>query len=143
MSTVLSYLKTQWTSHQKLRFLVVGATNTLFGYGVFALLYVLLGQRLHYTFIQLMSHAVSVIYAFVGHRRLTFQSKAPWLKEFVRFNLSYLGSLGFGLLALPVLVQGFGISPLVGGFLVTTLTVILSYVFHRWFSFRQTTQSTH
>lgn len=124
-----------WRDDLRLRFLAVGAWNTVFGYGCYALLFLVLGPHLHYLWIQVVAHFVSVSQAFVLHRRYTFRSSAPWLPEFLRFNASYLGTLGGGLLAQWLLVGGLGVHPLLGAALVTGVTVVLSYGLHRYYSF--------
>jgi putative flippase GtrA len=58
------------------------------------------------------------------------------LPEFLRFNVSYLGALGYGLAALPVLVNGFGWNPLIAAAAVMGSGVFLSYVLHMRYSFR-------
>ncbi|HTP39599.1 MAG TPA: GtrA family protein [Steroidobacteraceae bacterium] len=125
-----------WQGSQRLRFLVVGAWNTLFGYGCFALLYLLFGRHVHYMVLQVIAHFLSVTNAFIWHRHVTFRSRATWPLEFARFNASYLGTLALGLVTLPLLVRGLAISPLLGAALVTVLTVATSYALHRRFSFR-------
>ena len=124
-----------WRGDLRLRFLAVGVYNTVFGYGCYALLYLLASPRLHYLWIQLIAHFLSVANAFVAHRRVTFRSSAPWPTEFLRFNLSYLGALGGGMLAQWALVGGLGLHPLLGAALVTMLTVALSFGLHRRYSF--------
>jgi len=127
-----------WRTDHRLRFLAVGAWNTGSGDGCYALLFLIAGRHLHYLWIQLIAHVVSVAQAFVLHRRVTFRSTAPWLPEFLRFNASYLGSLAGGLLAQWALVGGLGLHPLLGAAIVTWVTVALSYGLHRHFSFAAT-----
>jgi putative flippase GtrA len=124
-----------WSSNQRLRFLVVGAYNTAFGYACFAAIFLAVGSHLHYLLIQLIAHLLSVCNAFVWHRRVTFRSQASWPKQFLRFNLSYLGALAFGLAAMPALVGGFGLNPLLAAGIVMIVTVGVSYLLHRSFSF--------
>jgi putative flippase GtrA len=89
----------------------------------------------HYLVLQVIAHFLSVTNAFFWHRRVTFRSEARWPAQFLRFNLSYVGSLAFGLLALPLLVRGLGLNPLLAGAIVTAVAVVMSYVLHRRFSF--------
>lgn len=124
--------------HDKIRFLIVGAFNTAFGYCVFAFLYLLLGNRIHYLVVAVVAHAVSVLVSFTSQRQLVFRSRAPWLPEFIRFNLSLLSVFLGGLAALYGLVDGLGTPPLVGQAIVTVGSVVGSYFAHRHFSFRKT-----
>lgn len=125
-----------WES-ERLRFLAVGVVNTATGYAVFALLFLLLENRVHYLGIALLAHAISVCIAFANHRYLVFRSQAPWVGEFVRFNLSLVGMLAVGLAALYVLVDLGGLYPLLAQAIATPFIVALTYLVHRFFSFRR------
>lgn len=128
-----------WRSSEKLRFLVVGAYNTAFGYATFAVLYWLFGSRIHYLVLLIVSHIVSVTNAFVAHRRVTFASDGSVLTQYVRFNVSYLGLLLLSLVLMPLAVERLGLHPLVASALVLAITVCTSYFVHSHFSFRQST----
>ena len=135
MRSVAAKAMTVWGRNRQLRFIVVGVCNTAFGYACFAAIFLAVDSRVHYLLIQLIAHFLSVCNAFVWHRRVTFRSQLPWPKQFVRFNLSYLGALAFGLVAMPALVAGFGLHPLLAAAIVTIATVALSYALHNYFSF--------
>jgi putative flippase GtrA len=135
MKNVAAKAMAVWGRNRQLRFIVVGVSNTVFGYACFATIFLAVGGRVHYLLIQLIAHLLSVCNAFVWHRRVTFRSESPWPKQFVRFNLSYLGALAFGLVAMPALVAGFGLHPLLAAAIVTIATVGLSYALHNSFSF--------
>lgn len=124
-----------WRSSDKLRFLVVGTYNTLFGWGVFALLHLAFADRVHYLWLLVVAHFAAVTNAFVAHRQVTFQAQGSLVSQFLRFNLSYLGALGLGLVALPLGVSMFHAHPLVVSAVLTVLTVGVSYLLHRHFSF--------
>ena len=125
----------RWHRHEKLRFLVIGGWNTLFGYLTFVILYALWHERLHYLVIAVLAHAIAVVNAFTAHRLLTFRRRGPWLAEFVRFNVTLLVMLGIGLVGLWSLVSIIGMNPLVAQALMTIATVIVSYFAHLGFSF--------
>lgn len=127
--------------NQKIRYLVVGGYNTAFGYGCFALLWWLFHQKLHYIILLLISHVLSVINAYLGHRKLVFRSNGQWFKEFLKFNVVYLASLIFNLIALPVLVSECNLHPLLGQAIVMVVTVILSYTMHNNVTFKRSAES--
>ena len=126
-----------WDGSEKTRFLIVGAWNTAFGYLVFIAAYFLLHQWLHYLVIMLIAHFVSVCNAFVSHKFLVFRSDRHLLREFLRFNLSYLGAIVFGLAAMPVMVEILHLHPVISQGVIIVVTVILSYLLHKKISFRQ------
>lgn len=124
-----------WRHSRRLRFLVLGAWNTLFGYGMFVLGYLLLSQWLHYLAIALLAHALAVSQAFLTQRHLVFKSANPWLRDFLRFNLTHAGTLALGMAGLALLVDVFHLHPLLAQGIVLAITVIVSYVAHSRFSF--------
>ena len=128
-------LRQRWHRHEKLRFLVVGGWNTVFGYVTFLILYAGLQKRVHYLVIAVMAHLIAVVNAFVCHRLLVFRRGGPWRSEFLRFNLSQLAVLGCGLLGLWLLVSLCRLEPLVAQLLMTIVTIVFGYVAHRHFTF--------
>jgi len=127
---------------EQLLYLVVGAWNTLFGYGVWALFEHLLHSHLHYLVIVVLSWPFSVGNAYIGYRTFVFRSKGRVLRELPRFSLVYVVTLLCGLVALPILLHTlpFSIYAIQAGF--TAAVVVLSYLGHKFFSFRQTVKRT-
>ena len=126
-----------WRLPQQIRFLAAGAFNTGVGYALFSTLFLLFGQWVHYLLIGLAAHAIAVVNAFVVYRTLVFRSTERWHMSFIRFNLSQLVGLAFGMASLYTLVEFFGWSPLFAQAVVTLLSVVLNYLLHRYFSFRK------
>ena len=126
-----------WRLPQQLRFLLAGGYNTLFGYLMFSGMYLLFGRWIHYLVIGVLAHFIAVINAFIVHRRLVFRSTEPWGQSFVRFNLSQLVGLGFGITCLYALVRFAHLQPLLAQAVVVSASVLLTYVLHRYFSFRK------
>lgn len=122
--------------NEKIRYLLIGGYNTLFGYGVFAVLWILWGQSLHYIVILSLSHVIAVTNAFFGYRILVFRKKGGAWGDFVRFNMVYLGAFVFNVLALPILIEAANLHPLVAQALLVIVTVVASYLLHRRFSFK-------
>jgi putative flippase GtrA len=125
-----------WRLPRELRFLLAGAYNTAFGYALFAALFLLFGARVHYLAISILCQLVSVTSAFIVYRRWVFKSREQWHLSFVRFTLSQLLAIGFGTLALYVLVRFGHVAPLFAQALVIAIAVCLTYLLHRFFSFR-------
>lgn len=124
-----------WRDSRKLRFLVIGGWNTLFGYLSFYVLYLLTADRLHYLIIAILAHFVAVTQSYIMQRRLVFRSDAPVAGEFLRFNASHVGTLLFGLLAMALLVEAARMSPLIAQAIVILISVVLSYLLHSRLSF--------
>jgi putative flippase GtrA len=84
-----------------------------------------------------LSYAVAVSLAFVLHRRFTFRVRGNVLVDFVRFVGVYVVSLAVNSVVLPVLVELVGLHPLVAQGVALVITTLISYVGHKWFSFRR------
>ena len=125
-----------WRLPQKLRFLVAGGYNTVFGYLLFGAMFLWLGRWVHYLVIAVIAHLIAVINAFIVQRFLVFRATDRWQSSFIRFNLSQVMVLLFGMSALYGLVEYGGFSPLLAQAFVTVFSVSLSYFLHRHFSFR-------
>ena len=121
---------------EQVLYLVVGAWNTVFGYGVWALLQYLLGAYLHYLVIVVLSWPIAVLNAYLGYRFIVFRSRGPVLKELPRFSVVYLATLVVNLALLPVALGVLPFNIYVIQALFTALVVVSSYLGHKYYSFR-------
>ena len=134
-----------WLNHQKkVRFVLVGVWNTIFGYLVFVACDYLFERLFSPRYIAYMSAAVlsnilAIINAYIFHKHITFQSTVRGkaiLVEFARFFSTYIFSMILGLILLPVSVEAFGIEPRISAALLIPVTTVISYIGHSRFSFR-------
>ncbi|HOI73837.1 MAG TPA: GtrA family protein [Syntrophales bacterium] len=128
----------------KIRFVLVGVWNTFFGYGVYVALDWLF-ERLFasraaaYMSAAVLSNILAILNAYIFHKFITFRSEARgWamVPELFRFFSTYLVSIVVGLVSLPVFVEVFRIDPKIAGALVMPVTVLVSWLGHSRFSFR-------
>ncbi len=126
-----------WHRSRHLRYLAIGAWNTLAGYAIFAGLYLALSSYLGYMIIAAISHLLAVTQSFATQRWIVFRSSGHWLGEYLRFNITHLGSLAIGLTLLPLMVEVFNTPPLIAQAIVTALIVVASYFVHQHFTFRK------
>lgn len=129
---------------QRVRFLAVGATNTIVGYLIFAVLtqWVFASVFLGYLISLAFSYIGSISLAFVLYRRFVFVVKGRLVGDFVRFVSVYLVAIGINALALPVLVEFVGIPPLLSQAIILFATTLLSFFGHKYFSFRRKSAET-
>jgi putative flippase GtrA len=120
---------------EQLLYLVVGAWNTVFGYGVWALLQYLLGDYLNYLVIIVLSWPIAVLNAYLGYRYIVFRSRGSILRELPRFSLVYVGVLIVNLVLLPVALRVLPFSIYVDQALFTVVVVVSSYLSHKYYSF--------
>lgn len=127
------------------RYLVVGAWNTLFGYGTFALFTAVLNPIVPHSYIwaSLVSSLLNITVAYLGYKWFVFRTKGNYLREWMRCVAVYGGGIVVGLIALPLLVllirrnTRFDTqAPYIAGALLTVFVVLYSFLGHKKFSFR-------
>ena len=126
--------------YEVLAYLISGGWNTLFGLGLYSLVYWLWGDKVHYMLLTIPVNIAAITNAFLCYKIFVFRTKGNWLKEYFKCYLVYgTGTLaGMGLLWL--LVSLFKINPAVGNVIATGLVVIGSYFGHKYFSFGSTSK---
>jgi putative flippase GtrA len=144
------------TSHippgQFLRYLMVGAWNTLFGYSTYALFTALLMPKVRFGYIlaSVFSSLINISVAYFGYKFFVFKTKGNYLVEWFRCILIYGSGMLPGLVLLPLLVEGlhYGFhlersSPYIGGALLMGLGMIYSFFGHKHFTFRVPEDAAH
>lgn len=128
---------------ERIRFALVGAFNTVFGYAIFVLLELIGGPSSNYFVSLYGSYAVSTTVAFFLHRHFTYRrgKSGNMLVDFVRFQGVYALALAVNTLALPLLVEIGHIRPLLAQASIVVVTTAISYFGHKYFSFRRTPPS--
>jgi putative flippase GtrA len=121
---------------EQLLYLAVGGWNTLFGYALWALMQYLLGDHVYYLVILLLAWFPAVLNAYFCYRYLVFRSRGRIRWELPRFSVVYAVTLCINLVALPVLLRVLPFSIYVTQVLFTAVVVVLSYLSHKYFSFR-------
>jgi putative flippase GtrA len=120
---------------EKIRYLLVGAWNTLFGYGAFVVIYWLL--PLHYMILVILTNIIAITNAYICYKLLVFKTQGNYLKEYLRFYVVYGGSMVLGLVLLPLFVEILRLHPVVAQTIIIPIGIIISYLGHRQFSFRR------
>lgn len=122
---------------QRVAFLAVGATNTAIGLFWFTVFQLTIGQVLGYLVVLTLAHVASVLCAFVLYRRIVFKVRGHVWRDLARFESVYLVSLAVNFVLLPLLVEVVGFEVLPAQFLIVGVTTVVSYVGHKYFSFRR------
>jgi len=132
---------------QFVRYLVIGAWNTIFGYTCFFLLTRWLSHIMPaYSYIaaNLASSVIAISVAFLGYKWFVFRTKGNYLREWLRCLVVYSATILLSTAALAPLV---GLirhttryqtqAPYIAGALVGIVSVISSFFGHKHLSFRQ------
>lgn len=121
-----------------LRFLVAGGINTGFGLAIYPLL-LWSSEWLneHYMVALLIAQSLSVVFAFSTYRIGVFQEKGEIFRQFSLFSSYYLFNYVANWIALPLLVELGGISPVIAQIGFTLVLVVGSYFWHSRVTFPQ------
>jgi putative flippase GtrA len=144
LGRMLDKIKAQIPPRLFSRYLVVGIWNTVFGYGVYAGLTAVLTPRIPHAYIaaSVIGNVLAITEAFLAYKWLVFRTKGNYLKEWMRCVAVYGGAAVLSIVLLPGVVfalrQEAGLAasaPYVAGALLLGLTVIISFLGHKNFSF--------
>lgn len=129
-----------------IRYLVVGVWNTAFSYGTFALFTLILSKYIpaSYMAASLLSSLLNITVSFLGYKWFVFKTKGNYLREWVRCLMVYSTSIVLSLVLLPPTVflvtevtKNPAMAPYIAGALLTGFNVIISFIGHKKFSFKQ------
>lgn len=127
----------------EVRYLVVGGLNTAFSYGLFTVALLLLhgwGVPGDYAIAISFSWIVSNLTSFALQRRFVFSGTGHPVREFIKFTSvtfgSFLANLALSWFSATVLGFDTAVEKLVSQLIVTAFLVIVTYLLHRGFSFR-------
>lgn len=124
---------------ERIRFLLVGGFNTVFGYALFVVFELLIGRTLGYFVSLYAAYVVAVVVAFLLHRHFTYRVTGTGnvIIDLLRFASVSLVALAVNTVALPVLVELAGLQPIVAQAIIVVVTTLISYFGHKLFSFRR------
>lgn len=118
------------------RYGLVGAINTAFGYGLFIALQLTLGTVTHYLVVLVVSNVVSIVEAYVMQRWLVFRFTGGWWARLVRFSTVYLVALGVNVPLLSLLVEVVHLPVIPAQGIAIALQAFGTYAAHKLFTFR-------
>jgi putative flippase GtrA len=127
------------------RYLLIGAGNTLFGYGTYAALTAALTPLVPHSYIvaSIIAALVNITVSYLGYKWFVFKTHGNYWREWLRCFMVYGSAMAVGVLALPPLVflvrLGTGLdrpAPYIAGALMTGFNVVYSFLGHKNFSFR-------
>lgn len=133
-----------------MRYLVVGAWNTLFGYGCYFLLVRLFLRVLPTppsitaSIALVVATVINITVSFLGYKWFVFRTRGNYWREYLRSMTVYLPSLFLNAVVIAPLTAIFrsfhpirNQAPYIAGALLTGVTVILSFFGHKHISFKR------
>lgn len=119
---------------EKIRFLLVGGFNTVVAYALFAALYYVL--RGFYVLAVVLQYILTVQLSFITMRYYVFRGTGPFFKEYVKAVSVYVWLLFFNMAWLFVFIDGMRLNAYVSQALYIAASTVLTYLFHKHFSFK-------
>lgn len=129
-----------YASNEQLRFITVGGFNTILGLIAYSTIQYFYGQFIGYLGSLLIAHFLVSILAFFLYRQFVFNKSGTALIDFLKFQAVYSVSLGINLVVLPLVIHQTGFNPYIAQIISVLLVTIISYLGHKFFSFRRSTQ---
>ena len=126
-----------WFNHigQKIRFLLVGGFNTVVAYLIFTALYFLTGHR--YLISVIIQCTISINISIITMRYYVFRSHGRFLKEYCKAAGFYAYMLFFNMAWLFIFIETLHIHALISQALYLCVSTVLTFLCHKYFSFRQ------
>lgn len=125
-----------------LRYLVVGAWNTVFGVVLFTVLSLTWGDQVGYAVLLSIAQVIAVVQAHATQRFLVWHSRAPYLAELGRFSLVYVGSYIANLILLALSVEVLGLPVLPSQYVITVVVICAAFLANRSWAFSHGTTPT-
>jgi putative flippase GtrA len=118
-------------SAQFLKFIVVGVGNTVFGYGVFAIIWFLTGS---YRVAIVIATIIGTLFNFFTTGRLVFANRS--MTALAPFVLVYAVTCGFNILLVDLMVWA-GLNPLIAQLISIPPVVLAAYLLNARLVFRK------
>ena len=123
---------------KKKRYLIIGFINTIFGYFIGILNYILFYKLIGIFFLSLLNNIVSITFSFLTYKYFVFKTKnkfflSEYLKSYIVYGISFIVGTFFLWLTLEVLKFDIFIAQ----FITISLTVIFSYIGNNYFTFKE------
>lgn len=119
-------------------YLIVGLINTIFGYFIGILNYILFYKLIGIFFLSLLNNILSITFSFLTYKYFVFKTKnkfflSEYLKSYIVYGLAFIVGTFFLWLTLEVIKFDIFLAQ----FITIGLTVIFSYIGNNYFTFKE------
>jgi putative flippase GtrA len=121
----------------KVRYLIAGAWNTVFGYSLGVVLFLLLTDSVHTAIIALICNLVAIAMSFITYKLFVFRTTGNWIGEYFRASIVYGNAAVISIFLIWVFVDIVGWNIWVSQGLTIGITVLISYLGHKKFTFKK------
>lgn len=125
----------QLLNSRKLRYLLVGGWNTIFGYFAGIGIYYLLNLDFSIWLIGLISNVICISMSFLTYKIFVFRTKGNWIVEYFRSYIVYGVMAILGIFLLWLFVTRLALTIEIAQALIILSTTVISYMGHLKFTF--------
>jgi putative flippase GtrA len=118
------------------KFLLVGFLNTVAGFVIFTVLYMVLKDQISYLAILLITQVLAVMFSHSTQRILVWKSTGSYAFELVRFSGSYAAIGLVNLVLLRIAVETLMYPVLMSQFAIGMILTLISYVVQKKLIFK-------
>lgn len=119
---------------QLIRFGLVGALNTIVGYGTY---WVGIQLGLNFILASVIGQILGTLNSYFWNKRFTFKSKKKSRKEFIRFCAVYVLQYILNVSLIALGIDYYELSEELSGLFATIICTIISFAGHKYYSFRE------
>ena len=123
---------------KKKRYLITGFINTIFGYFIGILNYILFYKLIGIFFLSLLNNILSITFSFLTYKYFVFKTKNEFfLKEYLKSYIVYGLAFVIGTFFLWFTLEILKLDIFIAQFITISLTVIFSYIGNNYFTFKE------
>ena len=120
---------------QKIRFLLVGGFNTVFSFGLFALMVSILG--ISYKFAIVLGYIISTNVSIFTQRYYVFRSFGNLKQEYIKAWKVYIITMLINYMFMYIAVDILRANELISQALFAIIIVIITYIMHKYYTFKK------
>jgi putative flippase GtrA len=119
------------------KFAIVGAANTILGFGVFTTIWVFSGENLDPILVLAITYALVFLSAYLLQRRFVFRSKYAVSREMPKYLLVTVSSVLLNGALLVVFTEKFGAGVLLSQAFALAISSGYSFIGHLYWTFKR------
>lgn len=130
-------LLTRYLDSNKIRYLIAGIWNTIFGYLCGVGVFLLLEDRLHIILIGIIANIIAISMAFFIYKKYVFKTHGNWVAEYFRCYTVYGFTSVVSIFLIWIAVDVISLNIWLAQGLVLPVVFLISYLGHNLFTFRK------
>lgn len=133
----------QLVKSKKFRYLLIGGLNTVLGYSICVVVYLILGNRLHVILIGILCNVLVISFNFFTYKFFVFKTQGNWLREYFCCYIIYGLSSCLSIIGVWVLVDIIGVSFYAAVACTMFIAIVFSWFGHSRFTYVNPQKDKH